>query len=54
MNNVVSLHNWGKLLGDVAAVSAMLDRILHHARVLKCGPTNWRTRQTLHPEATAG
>jgi DNA replication protein DnaC len=29
----------GKLLGDVAAVSAMLDRLLHHGHVLKCGPT---------------
>jgi DNA replication protein DnaC len=28
----------GKLLGDVAAVSAILDRLLHHGHVLKCGP----------------
>ena len=28
----------GKLLGDSAAVSAMLDRLLHHGHVLKCGP----------------
>jgi DNA replication protein DnaC len=33
----------GKLLGD-AAVSAMLDRLLHHGRVLKCGPRSWRTK----------
>jgi hypothetical protein len=25
------VEDWGKLLGDVAAVSAMLDRLLHHA-----------------------
>jgi DNA replication protein DnaC len=24
------VENWGKLLGDAAAVGAMLDRILHH------------------------
>jgi hypothetical protein len=29
--------DWGKLLGDAAAVSAMLDRLLHHGHVLKCG-----------------
>ena len=32
------------LLGDVAAVSAMLDRLLHHGHVLKCGPRSWRTK----------
>jgi DNA replication protein DnaC len=48
------VEDCGKLLGDVAAVSAMLDRLLHHAHVLKCGPRSWRTRQTLQTEATAG
>lgn len=48
------VKDWGKLLGDVAAVSAMLDRLLHHAHVLKCGPRSWRTRQASHPEAAAG
>lgn len=38
------VDDWGKLLGDAAAVSAMLDRLLHHAHVLKCGPRSWRTR----------
>ena len=32
------VEDWGKVLGDNAAVSAMLDRLLHHAHVLKCGP----------------
>jgi hypothetical protein len=31
-------------MGDVAAVTAMLDRILHHGHVLKCGPRSWRTK----------
>jgi DNA replication protein DnaC len=34
----------GKLLGDRAAVTAMLDRLLHHGHVLKCGPRSWRTK----------
>ncbi|MCB9616665.1 MAG: ATP-binding protein [Sandaracinus sp.] len=38
------VEDWGKLLGDAAAVSAMLDRLLHHAHVLKCGPRSWRTK----------
>ena len=33
-----------KLLGDTAAVTALLDRVLHHAHILKCGPRSWRTR----------
>ena len=32
------VEDWGKLLGDVAAVTAMLDRLLHHGHVLKSGP----------------
>src|SRR5206468_9546625 len=30
------VEDWGKLLGDVAAVGALLDRLLHHAHVLRC------------------
>ncbi len=48
------VDDWGKLLGDVAAVSAMLDHLLHHAHVLKCGPRSWRTRQTLQKEEATG
>jgi hypothetical protein len=33
----------GKLFGDSAAVTAMLDRLLHHGHILKCGPWSWRT-----------
>lgn len=36
------VEDWGKLLGDVAAVTAMLDR--HHGHLLKCGPRSWRTK----------
>jgi DNA replication protein DnaC len=38
------VDDWGKLLGDAAAVTALLDRLLHHAHVLKCGPRSWRTK----------
>jgi DNA replication protein DnaC len=50
------LDDWGKILGDVAAVGAMLDRLLHHAHVLKCGPRSWRTKtdSDLKPEDITG
>jgi DNA replication protein DnaC len=38
------VEDWGKVLGDNTAVTAMLDRLLHHAHVLKCGPKSYRTR----------
>jgi DNA replication protein DnaC len=38
------VEDWGKLLGDSAAVTAMLDRLLHHGHLLKCGPRSWRTK----------
>ena len=38
------VEDWDKLLGDTAAVAALLDRLLHHAHVLTCGPRSWRTR----------
>lgn len=41
------VEDWGKLLGDSAAVSAMLDRLLHYGHVLKCGPRSWRTKMDL-------
>lgn len=41
------VEDWGRLLGDSAAVTAMLDRLLHHGHVLKCGPRSWRTKTDL-------
>src|SRR6202140_4651127 len=38
------VEDWGKLLSDVAAVGSMLDRLLHHSHILKCGPRSWRTK----------
>ena len=45
------VDDWGKLLGDTVAVSAMLDRLLHHGHVLKCGPRSWRTKLGVNPQA---
>jgi DNA replication protein DnaC len=45
------VEDWGKLLGDAAAVSAMLDRLLHHGHVLKFGPRSWRTKTELSAQA---
>jgi DNA replication protein DnaC len=39
------VDDWGKLLGDTPAVSAMLDRLLDDGHVIKCGPKSWRTRK---------
>lgn len=46
------VDDWGKLLGDAAAVTAMLDRVLHHGHVLKCGPRSWRTKTELSAAST--
>jgi DNA replication protein DnaC len=47
------VEDWGKLLGDTAAVTAMLDRMLHHGHVLKCGPRSWRTKSAAATTAEA-
>lgn len=46
------VDDWGKLLADVAAVGAMLDRLLHHGHVVKCGPKSWRTRAAAADQTT--
>jgi len=45
------VEDWGKLLGDAAAVGAMLDRLLHHGHILKFGPRSWRTKTELTARA---
>jgi DNA replication protein DnaC len=45
------VEDWGKLLGDSAAVSAMLDRLLHHGHVLKCGPAAGEPRPAVRQKA---
>ena len=48
------VDDWGKLLGDSAAVTAMLDRLLHHGHILKCGPRSWRTKTGLPSPLSKG
>ena len=48
------VDDWGKPLGDSLSVTAMLDRLLHHGHVLKCGPRSWRTKTGLPPQQAAG
>ena len=47
------VDDWGKLLGDTAAVTALLVRLLHHAHVLTCGPRSWRTKLQSATETSA-
>jgi hypothetical protein len=39
-----SRRRLGQALRRERGVSAMLDRLLHHGHVLKCGPRSWRTK----------
>ena len=43
------VDKWGNLLGDTAAVTALLDRLLNYAHALKCGPRSWRMRHHALP-----
>jgi DNA replication protein DnaC len=38
------LEDWGKLIGDVPAASAILDRFLHHAEVINITGKSYRMR----------
>lgn len=39
------LEEWGKLIGDVPAATAILDRFLHHANVIKIKGKSYRMKQ---------
>ncbi|MEE9391859.1 MAG: IS21-like element helper ATPase IstB [Planctomycetota bacterium] len=45
------LDDWGKLLGDATAVTAMLDRLLHRAHLVKAGPRSYRMNAANLPPA---
>jgi hypothetical protein len=45
------LEDWGKLLGDVPSASAILDRFLHHAEIVRMEGRSYRLR---HQSATGG
>jgi len=38
------LEEWGKLIGDVPAATAILDRFLHHAKVIKIKGRSYRLK----------
>ena len=38
------IQDWGKLLGDVPAVSAILDRFLHHAQTIAIAARSYRLK----------
>ena len=38
------LEEWGKLLGDVPAATAILDRFLHHAEILQITGRSYRLK----------
>ncbi len=44
------LEEWGKLIGDVPAATAILDRFLHHANVIKISGRSYRLRNQACPE----
>lgn len=39
------LEEWGKLIGDVPAASAILDRFLHHAEVIQITGKSYRIKE---------
>src|SRR5947209_18124674 len=38
------LQDWGKLIGDVASATAILDRFLHHAEIIAITGRSYRLR----------
>ena len=48
------IEEWGKLLNDVPAASAILDRLLHHAEIIPVNGRSYRLQpnpNTPHPRA---
>ncbi len=42
------LEDWGKLIGDVPAATAILDRFLHHAEIIEIRGRSYRLRNQGH------
>jgi DNA replication protein DnaC len=51
------IEEWGKLLSDVPAASAILDRLLHHAEIIPINGRSYRlqpkTKRVAPPERSA-
>ena len=43
------IDEWGKLLCDVPAASAILDRLLHHADIIAIKGRSYRLHQSTRP-----
>jgi len=44
------LEDWGKLLGDVPAATAILDRFLHHAEIITITGRSYRLKDRTTPD----
>jgi DNA replication protein DnaC len=44
------LDDWGKLIGDVPSATAILDRFLHHAEIIRITGKSYRLRQQVRPD----
>jgi hypothetical protein len=44
------IEEWGKLLHDVPAASAILDRLLHHADLIEVSGRSYRLHQAARKE----
>ena len=47
------IEEWGKLLGDVPAATAILDRFLHHATILNITGKSYRLGNASRPQPSA-
>jgi len=47
------IEEWGKLLGDVPAASAILDRFLHHAQIIQITGKSYRLKDRAAPRKKA-
>ena len=47
------LEDWGKLLGDVPSATAILDRFLHHAEIIRITGKSYRLLNQNSPSAEA-
>jgi DNA replication protein DnaC len=48
------LEDWGKLIGDVPAATAILDRFLHHAELIQITGKSYRLRNRASSKSDAG
>jgi DNA replication protein DnaC len=46
------VEDWAKLLGDIVVVTPLLDRLMHHAHLLKFEGKSWRLKEAAARVAT--